>query len=217
MSGTVMAEELEISLRTLYRDIATLMAEGVPITGEAGVGYVIEDGYDLPPLMFTAAELEALILGLRWVARRGDTELVRAARDSATKIATVLPQNLKPLLFDATLLAPPPKDQAVDFVDIAILRKALREGRKISINYRKEDGEHSTRTLWPIALGYFDNQKIVAGWCELRGDFRHFRTDRILNLRVSEERFKTPRRLLLRQWYDHMNLHHPIKNFELLM
>ena len=107
VTGDIMARELEVSLRTVYRDIATLTIEGVPIRGEAGVGYVLGEGYDLPPLMFTTDELEAVMLGLRWVARRGDKDLARAALDTVAKIGTVLPEKLRPFLFDAGLLVPP--------------------------------------------------------------------------------------------------------------
>ena len=98
VTGETMAAELEVSLRTVYRDIASLIGEGVPVRGEAGVGYVLGEGYDLPPLMFTVDELEAVMLGLRWVARRGDTQLSRAAMDTVAKIGTVLPAGLKPFL-----------------------------------------------------------------------------------------------------------------------
>ena len=125
VKGQNMAEEVEVSLRTLYRDIADLISDGVPIRGEAGIGYILGEGYDVPPLMFNADELEAIMLGLRWVERRGDSDLSRAAQDTIAKIGAVLPQQLKPFLFDSGLLAPPVFHKTVDAVDVAALRQAV--------------------------------------------------------------------------------------------
>src|SRR4051794_13879990 len=129
VTGERIAAELEVSLRTVYRDIGTLIGQGVPVQGEAGVGYVLGEGFDLPPLMFNAEELEALMLGLRWVSRFGDEKLARAARDSVAKIGTVLPQGLKPYLYDSSLLVSPsfPDEERVN--DEANYRGAIREER----------------------------------------------------------------------------------------
>jgi predicted DNA-binding transcriptional regulator YafY len=199
VTGETIAAELEVSLRTVYRDIASLIADRVPIRGEAGVGYVLGEGFDLPPLMFTADELEAVMLGLRWVARRGDRQLSRAAQDTVAKIGTVLPQGLKPFLFDASLLVPP---QAVmpDAIDVAEFRAAIRENKKISIAYRSEEGEVTARTIWPIGVAYFDATRLVIAWCELRTAFRSFRTDRMISARILPEKFPGRRMALLKQW-----------------
>lgn len=202
VTGEVMAQELEVSLRTVYRDIAALIADRVPIRGEAGIGYVLGEGFDLPPLMFTPDELEAVMLGLRWVARRGDTDLSRAAQDSVAKIGTVLPENLKPFLFDAALLVPPHFTLAIDRVDVAKLRTAIREGRKVSLKYRSEDGRETTRVIWPIAVAYFDAQRLIIAWCELRNDFRSFRTDRMISIEVSAEKYPGRRKVLLKKWQE---------------
>ena len=202
VTGETMARELEVSLRTVYRDIASLAADRVPIRGEAGVGYVLGEGFDLPPLMFTPDELEAVMLGLRWVARRGDTDLSRAAQDTVAKIGSVLPEKLRPFLFDATLLVPPHFQLAVDKVDVAKLRGAIREGRKVSLNYRSEDGRETLRVIWPIAVAYFDAQRLIIGWCELRVAFRSFRTDRMLAIAVLEEKYPARRKVLLKQWQE---------------
>ncbi len=140
--GQMMAEEVEVSLRTLYRDISDLITDGVPIRGEAGIGYVLGEGYDVPPLMFNADELEAIMLGLRWVERRGDVDLSRAAQDTIAKVGAVLPQQLKPLLFDSGLLAPPVYFKTVDRVDVAALRQAVREQRKVELVYQDEAGKN---------------------------------------------------------------------------
>jgi predicted DNA-binding transcriptional regulator YafY len=202
VTGDAIARELEVSLRTVYRDIATLIADRVPIRGEAGIGYVLGEGFDLPPLMFTPDELEAVMLGLRWVARRGDTDLSRAAQDTVAKIGAVLPERLRPFLYDAALLVPPHFRLAEDRVDVALLRAAIREGRKAEIKYRSEDGRETLRVIWPIAVAYFDAQRLIVAWCELRQDFRTFRTDCMLSMIVRDEKYPARRKALLKQWQD---------------
>lgn len=202
VTGRVMAEELEISLRTLYRDIADLITDGVPIRGEAGVGYVLGEGYDLPPLMFKADELEAVMLGLRWVAKRGDPDLARAALDTAAKIGTVLPANLKPFLYDSSLIASPFSKNSEDRIDVAALRKAIREQFKVSIQYRAEDGAESNRIIWPIGISYFDAQRLIIAWCEMRQGFRSFRTDRVIGSEILKEKYKERRKALLIRWQE---------------
>jgi predicted DNA-binding transcriptional regulator YafY len=200
--GQTMAEEVEVSLRTLYRDIADLITDGVPIRGEAGIGYVLGEGYDVPPLMFNADELEAIMLGLRWVARRGDTDLSRAAQDTTAKIGAVLPQALKPFLFDSGLLAPPVHFKTVDSVDVAALRQAVREQRKVELVYRDENGNDTQRVIWPIGIAYFDAQRLVIAWCELRQDFRTFRTDRMIKSTVRADKYVERRKALLKRWNE---------------
>lgn len=202
VTGDVMAHELEVSLRTVYRDISTLITDGVPIRGEAGVGYVLGEGYDLPPLMFTTDELEAVMLGLRWVMRRGDVDLSRAAQDTVAKIGTVLPEKLRPFLFDAALLVPPRYAHVPDKIDVALFRGAIREGKKVSLNYRAEEGAETSRVIWPIAVSYFDAQRIIIGWCELRQGFRSFRTDRMLAMDVLKDKYPERRKVLLKRWQE---------------
>jgi predicted DNA-binding transcriptional regulator YafY len=196
-----MADELEISLRTFYRDIADLITDGVPIRGEAGIGYVLGEGYDLPPLMFSADELEAVMLGLRWVMRRGDKDLRRAAQDSVAKIGAILPKDLKPSLFDAGLLAPPQFVTFDDKVDVATIRRAIREQRKMALDYADESGATSNRKIWPIAISYYDAQRIVIAWCELRQNFRHFRADRMVKIEILDEKYQERRKALLNKWH----------------
>lgn len=202
VTGESIAQELEVSLRTVYRDIAALIADRVPIRGEAGVGYVLGEGFDLPPLMFTPDELEAVMLGLRWVARRGDKDLSRAAQDTVSKIGAVLPERLKPFLFDASLLVPQHFSLVEDQVNVALLRNAIREGRKVSLSYRTEDGRESERVIWPIAVAYFDAQRLIIAWCELRQAFRSFRTDRMLSMNILDDKYPARRKVLLKQWQD---------------
>lgn len=200
--GQTMAEELEISLRTLYRDIADLVTDGVPIRGEAGIGYVLGEGYDLPPLMFNADELEAVMLGLRWVMRRGDVDLKRAAQDSVAKIGAILPADLKPALFESGLLAPPSFIAYPDRVNVGALRQAIREQRKVRMIYADEQGARTERVIWPIAISYFDAQRLIIAWCEMRGDFRSFRTDRMQEAEVLKDKYQERRKVLLKRWHD---------------
>ncbi|MFT3986903.1 helix-turn-helix transcriptional regulator [Aestuariivirga sp.] len=202
VTGEVIAAELEVSLRTVYRDIAALIADRVPIRGEAGIGYVLGDGFDLPPLMFTPDELEAVMLGLRWVARRGDQDLSRAAQDTVAKIGSVLPEKLRPFLFDAALLVPPHFRLVEDRVNVALLRSAIREGRKVKLGYRTEEGRETERMIWPFAVAYFDAQRLIVAWCELRQAFRSFRTDRMITMAVLDERYPARRKALLKQWQE---------------
>ena len=202
VTGSRMAEELEVSLRTLYRDIADLITDGVPIRGEAGVGYVLGAGYDLPPLMFKSDELEAIMLGLSWVSRRGDKALAVAADDVVAKIGTVLPEALRPFFFDAPLLTPPKFNLTEDQVDVAMLRQAIRGQSKVEIDYADEQGRVTRRVIWPIAISYFDAQRLVVAWCELRQGFRHFRSDRVSAMQLLSEKYREPRLKLLARWKD---------------
>ena len=202
VTGGRMAEELEVSLRTLYRDIADLITDGVPIRGEAGVGYVLGAGYDLPPLMFKSDELEAIMLGLSWVSRRGDKALAIAADDVVAKIGTVLPEALRPFFFDAPLLTPPKFNLTEDQVDIATLRQAIRGQSKVEIDYADEQGRVTRRVIWPIAISYFDAQRLVVAWCELRQGFRHFRSDRVSAMQLLSEKYREPRLKLLARWKE---------------
>lgn len=202
VTAAAIAAELEVSVRSVYRDVAALQAERVPVRGEAGIGYVLDDGFDLPPLMFDADEIEAIILGLRWAARRGDRDLARAARNVVAKIGAVLPARLKPLLFDASLIVPPSPRATVDGINVGDIRAAIRLGRKTRMSYRDEAGIRTERTIWPIALSYFETDRLVVGWCELRQAFRHFRTDRVLSLDVLADRYPGRRAMLLKRWQD---------------
>lgn len=174
-----MAEELEVSVRTVYRDVADLIGQRVPIQGEAGFGYVLGAGYDMPPLMLTADEIEAAVLGAQWVAGRGDPVLANAARDLIAKIAAALPTELQPILAEPTTGTGGPGARVVDGIDIARTRRWIREGRKIRLSYRDESGAASERVIWPVVIGYFNDRRTLAAWCELRQDFRHFRADRV--------------------------------------
>jgi len=200
ISGAALAQELGVSLRTLYRDIETLNAQGARIDGEAGIGYVLRPGFMLPPLMFSEEEIEALVLGSRWVAERADAPLSEAARNALAKIVAVLPDDMRDGADATGLLVGPGDKIAAGDAELATIRQAIRTERKLSIAYVDQDGAQTRRTVWPFALGFFDRVRIVAAWCELRGDYRHFRTDRIAALNLSDQRYPRRRQALLKEW-----------------
>jgi predicted DNA-binding transcriptional regulator YafY len=200
VSGAKLADELGISLRSLYRDIATLQGQGAMIEGEAGVGYVLKAGFLLPPLMFSEIEIEAIVLGSRWVAKRGDGELSAAARNALAKILTVLPAGLRGEAEASALMVGPGERISAGEREIAAIRKAIRAERKLRVAYRDGAAQPTRRTIWPFALAFFDRVRVVAAWCELREGFRHFRTDRIDALEVAEERYPRRRAVLLKEW-----------------
>ena len=194
------AAEVETSKRSVYRDIATLMSQRVPVRGEAGIGYVLDQGFDMPPLMLTPDEIEAAVLGAQWVARRGDPALARAAEDLIAKIAATVPESLRPLVLEPATAAVPSLNQLPDALDMAQLRAAAHHGRKIRLRYRDEKQRMSERLVWPVAIGYFDATRLLVAWCEMRNDFRHFRTDRVLEATFLEERYPVRPAVLRARW-----------------
>ncbi|TNB49192.1 YafY family transcriptional regulator [Martelella lutilitoris] len=199
VSGDELARDLGVSLRTLYRDIASLRAQGAAIEGEAGVGYVLRPGFLLPPMMFSQEEIEALVLGSRWVEKVSDPKLSSAASQALAKIAAVLPQSLSETI-DETALIVGPRAVAEETADIAALRSAIRAEKVLEIDYRDERDQVTTRAVWPIGLAYFERVRIVVAWCEMRRDFRHFRTDRIAALNETGRRYPRRRAVLLDEW-----------------
>jgi predicted DNA-binding transcriptional regulator YafY len=202
VSGATLAAELGVSVRTLYRDIAALQRQGAAIEGEAGLGYVLRPGFLLPPLMFSVEEIEALVLGSRWVAERADSRLAGAARNALAKIAAVLPADLRAELDGSTLFVAPGEAMAAGDAEVGLIRQAIRAQRKLDIHYRDQNDNDSQRTIWPIALAFFDRVRVVAAWCELRQAFRHFRTDRITALVMSETPYPRRRQVLLKAWRE---------------
>ncbi len=200
VSGTTLAQELGISLRTLYRDISSLQAQGAEIKGEPGLGYILKPGFMLPPLMFSEEEIEALVLGSRWVAKRADNKLKQAADNALAKISSVLPADLRHHLESSGLLIGPGNVLSASDDDIALIRKAIRSEHKLKINYIDLKDKQSQRTIWPLALGFFDQVRLIVAWCELRDDFRSFRTDKIKTLEIIETRYPKRRQVLLKEW-----------------
>ena len=199
MTGARLAEELGISLRSVYRDIDALRGRGAEIEGEAGFGYVLKPGFLLPPLMFSPQEIEALVLGSRFVVSRGDGEIADAAARALAKIMAVLPRDLE---FEAQTsgLVVAPAEAAPAGLDVAPLREAIRRERKVTLAYEDAMARASIRTVWPFALGYFERVLMIAAWCEAREDFRHFRVDRIRAVTVEDLRYPRRRAALLKEW-----------------
>jgi predicted DNA-binding transcriptional regulator YafY len=201
VSGQALADELGVSLRTVYRDIQTLIGQGATIDGEAGMGFVLRPGFVLPPLMFSDEELEALVLGLRWVAQRTDASFEHAAMNALAKIAAVLPDDLRNNVEGIGLVALPSRDAGVR-IDLTPIRAAIRSEQMVVLDYADVKGEHTRRTVWPVALAFFESSRVLAAWCELRQDFRHFRIDRIVALQETGQRYPQRRRVLMKQWRE---------------
>ena len=188
-----LSEALEVSERTIYRDMQDLIASGVPIEGEAGVGYVLKAGFDLPPLMFKEQEIEALVLGARIVESWADAELAEAASDAIAKIEAVIPDRLRGYMANTALLAPLSHHMEPLSFDLAELRRAVRSQLKVHFRYTDVLRQRTERTVRPLSLAYFGPVWILAAWCELREDFRTFRLDRIEGFEVTAERFRPER------------------------
>ena len=188
VTAAQIAGKLEISERTVYRDIRDLIQAGTPIDGEAGVGYRLQPGYDLPPLMFDRDEIQALVLGARIVAQFGDPALARASESILSKVAGVLPKELEPLLADTRLFVPKMRSGTRASAALAVAREALVAQRRLHVKYASEKGEDTERTIRPLGLFFWGKTWTLAAWCEMRTGFRNFRLDRI-NAAVVGDRF----------------------------
>jgi predicted DNA-binding transcriptional regulator YafY len=200
LTADAIAAELETSKRTIYRDIATLMAQRVPIRGEAGMGYVLERGFDMPPLMLTPDEIEAAVLGAQWVAGHADPALATAAKDLIAKIADTVPERLRPFVLEPATRARPDWNTNNDRVDMARMRAQIHAGKKVALRYCDEHGRESARTIWPIAVGYLDAVRHLIAWCELRADFRSFRADRVIEATYLDAKYPERREALRVKW-----------------
>jgi predicted DNA-binding transcriptional regulator YafY len=200
VTAAALAEELEVSKRTVYRDVSDLMGQRVPIEGSAGFGYVLASEYDMPPLMLTPDEIEAVVLGAQWVVGHSDKVLSNAARDVVAKIATVVPENLRPYVIEPSVGVKPATEEPRESNDTASLRSAIRNGLKLRLRYRSEAGNETDRTVWPVILGYAETSRLLVAWCELRQSFRHFRTDRIVDFEVLDETNGLRHGELRRRW-----------------
>ena len=200
ITAAALAEKLEVTVRTIYRDIAALQGSRVPIEGAPGLGYVLRRGFDLPPLMFTTEEIDAIAVGVRLLRRLRDRKLQEAAESVLGKLSAVVPAPLQSQLVAAPLYVSDGSAPAVTGIDLSQLRGAIRETRKLAITYIDEEGRHTQRRIWPIAMAYYVDVTLVGAWCELRNDFRHFRVDRILASDVLDERFSADSGRLSAEW-----------------
>jgi predicted DNA-binding transcriptional regulator YafY len=198
LTAATLATELEVTPRTVYRDVATLQARRVPIEGAPGLGYVLKRGFDLPPLMLTSDEIEAIVVGARLLRRTGDAGLQEAAARVLSKVEVVLPEALRGYLASPTAFVS--ERGAPAGADLSVIRAAIRDERKLHIDYVDEQGRTSARTIWPFAVAYYVEATLISAWCELRDDFRHFRADRVQGLTVLDTGFPVPGRTLLADW-----------------
>ncbi|SFG97902.1 Predicted DNA-binding transcriptional regulator YafY, contains an HTH and WYL domains [Duganella sp. CF458] len=202
VTAAALAEKLGVSERTIYRDMQTLAELGAPVEGSAGLGYLLRSGFFLPPLMFDADELEALVLGARWVRRQGDSTLAQAAANALGKIATATPKDLRDDMADTSLWVPLVRDTPEYDEFVRPAREAIRRQHKMRIHYSDESGSSSERTVWPFALAFYDGRRLLAAWCEMRKANRHFRIDRIEHAEALAERYPKPRHELLKLWRE---------------
>jgi predicted DNA-binding transcriptional regulator YafY len=200
MTAAVLAALLEVTPRTVYRDIATLQARRVPIEGAAGLGYVLRRGFDLPPLMFTEEEIEAIAVAARLLVRTGDLGLQAAAESVLSKVTVGLPEALRDQLAQPAVFVSEGDARPSRPADLSRIRAAIRAERKLRIRYASERGEITERIVWPVAIAYYVQVTLIGAWCELRQDFRHFRTDRVQALTVLEDRFPESGRALTARW-----------------
>ncbi len=206
VTAAQLATMLTVSERTIYRDIAELAAQGAPIEGEAGLGYVLKSGLFLPPLMFNQEEIEAVVLGLRYVDQRGDEVLTQAAADALAKIVSVLsPEAQAMLLVPLSMPGPAAPGFPENTVSLTALRAAIRAHKRLEIDYVDADGQHTRRVVWPLQLGFMDSARVLGAWCERRQAFRTFRTDRILSA-TEGDRYPARRADLLRDFHAHLDL-----------
>ena len=210
VTAATLAAQLGVTPRTVYRDIAALHLRRVPVEGAAGVGYMLRRGFDLPPLMFTAEEIEAIAVGMRMLSRTGDAGLAAAADGVLSKVTPALPEALRALLAPAPLFAPHRgARRPLPAIGLTAIRDAIRRSRKISLDYVDERGRQTHRTIWPIAVAYYVDTTLIGAWCELRTDYRHFRVDRIAAANVLDERFDPANGRLLAGWLEAQERHDP--------
>jgi predicted DNA-binding transcriptional regulator YafY len=200
VTAAALAEKLEVAVRTVYRDIATLQARRVPIEGERGIGYVLRRGFDLPPLMFTTEEVDAIAVGASLVRRLRDPALQDAAASVLAKVAAVLPDRLREYIDAAPFYVSDGSNHVPAGVDLSELRSAIRDRRKMRLDYADEQGRRTRRTVWPIALAYYVDVTVLGTWCELRTDYRHFRVDRIVTLTMLDETWPRDDGRLMAGW-----------------
>lgn len=201
VTGQVLADETGVSIRTLYRDIDTLKSLGAAIEGEGGIGFVLKDDYWLPPLMFSAEEVEALVLGLRMLVYGPDAELSRHAEDVRSKIAAMLPPDRRNDMEAVGLFAVPRADAESD-ARLPVVRRAIRDESELKIGYQDAHGAETERVIWPVSLGYLGSRQMLVAWCTLRADFRRFWIDRITEVSTTENHYARPRRTLLHEWRE---------------
>ena len=208
--GAELAESLGVSLRTLYRDIETLREQGADIDGEAGIGYRLRPGFMMPAMMFSEDELEAVVLGARWVAAHADPELAEAARTALDRVTGVLPSALRLQVETSGLFAPDWRKPVAE-PWLPTLRRAIRHGHRMRMRYLDGEDRVSERFIWPFAMAFLSEVRLLAAWCELRGGFRHFRADRVQALDDTGQPYPELRHQLLKRWREERMQEHRMR------
>lgn len=204
VTARMLADKLEVSERTIYRDIADLQGSGVPVEGEAGVGYLMRDGYDLPPLMFTRDEIASLVAGARMVRAWGGLSMARAAEEALVKIGAVLPDAKRTTVEATAIFAPSFEFAEAQRETLDLLDRSIDRSEKLTMDYTDAKGDATQRTIRPLGLYFWGKVWTLLAWCELRDDFRGFRVDRIVNPIVDGTRFKPERGKQLVDFYRKM-------------
>ncbi len=203
-----LADRLEVSERTIYRDIKDLMTTGVNIEGEAGIGYVVRKGFELPPLMFSEEEIKALTLGARIVESWSDKSLATAAQSALSKIETVLPKDKRKDLNNTLLFSPLMRISPTVSNIMANMRLATDNQKKVRLHYKRKDGQASERTIWPLGLFFWGAVWTIGAWCEKRNSFRVFRLDRIVSLVILDSHYPQEKGKTLNDLIDEENKQH---------
>ncbi|MBZ9867534.1 YafY family transcriptional regulator [Mesorhizobium sp. CA15] len=210
VTAATIAERLEVTARSVYRDIAALQAMRVPIEGGRGIGYILRPGFDMPPLMFSIEEMEAIVLSLALLERTGDDELKQAAKRVGAKIAGAVPPPLRQTLDANALHAWGFAAPSASAVDLALVRRAIRDEEKLDLSYRDEAGRPTGRIIRPVALIYYAETANIVAWCELRQAIRNFRSDRIEDCRAAGQWFKGEGDRLRQVWVDGWEINVPV-------
>lgn len=200
ISAEKLASQLNVSVRTIYRDIATLQAQGADIEGEAGLGYILKPSFDLPPMMFSLEELEALRLGAEWVAKQANGEFSEAAINALAKISAVLPTDHEAKHIESVIRVASTLNAPKFMISLNELKSTIQKEHKVEIVYEDAKGSISKRIVWPILIGMFEQHSILVAWCEARDDFRNFRLDRIHSTSQLDSKYKRSRHALLTEW-----------------
>lgn len=202
VTADYLAIELNVSTRTIYRDIVTLQAQGAEIDGEAGVGYQLKPTFTLPPMMFSTEELEALRLGAQWVAKQANGEFSESARNAIAKISAVLPADHQAKRSEDIVRVASIIEVAELTIDLSDIKFAIKQQNKAEIHYTDAKAKISSRIVWPMLIGLFEQQYVLVAWCETRSAYRNFRLDRITEWKILEEKYQHARHDLIKDWQN---------------
>ncbi len=205
ITAAKIAENLEVSVRTIYRDIQDLSVSGIPVISETGTGYSLDKHYNLPPVTFSEAELESLVLGARMVQAWSDRQLAAEATRALERIESILPEQLKSAFQTTELMVPAFHIFSDVAENLPIIRKAIKSDTKLALQYTRADGEYSNRIIWPLGLFFWGNVWTMVSWCELRSDYRQFRIDRIKSVKLLNMHFETSAQQTLKNYLLQIN------------